>query len=139
MIGAGYLPHRVEATDNLVVLKSEFGSGYAMVGTHPRIVSEGVEFTEEVQYIRQSGIITNAKQYNNRIVLTEVHRISGKDFMEAEVFGIEPPRRCSECRGCQKCSFRGQQHTERETLEYKIIVAGLKYNSLNECIDVAYA
>ena len=51
MIGAevaGYLPHHAEATDNLVVLKSEFGSGYAMMGTHPGIASEGVEFTEEV-------------------------------------------------------------------------------------------
>ena len=34
--------------------------------------------------------------------------------MEAEGLGVEPPRRCSDCRGCRKCSSRGQQYTERD-------------------------
>ena len=73
-----------------------------------------------------------AVQYSNRIVVREVHRMNGKDFMEAEAMGVEPSRRCPDCKGCQKCSFRGQQHTEKETLEYKMIEAGVKHNSFNE-------
>ena len=53
---AGYLPEKLESTGNLVVLKSEFGRGYAMVGSHPDIASDRVKFSEEVQSIRQSGI-----------------------------------------------------------------------------------
>ena len=47
-------------------------------------------------------------------------------FMQAEGLGVEPPRRCSDCRGCQKCSFRGQQYTEQETMEYKAIEPGIR-------------
>ena len=65
--------------------------------------------------------------------------MNAKDFMEAEAMGVEPPRRCPYFRGYQKCSFLGQQHTERKTFEYKMSKSGVKYNSLNECLDVAYA
>ena len=99
----------------------------------------GVEFTEDMQCIRQSGIITSAQQYSNRILVREVHMMNGKVFMEAEAMGVEPPRICPDYSGCQKFSFRGQQHTERETLEYKMIESGVKYNSLNDCFDMAYA
>ena len=71
--------------------------------------------------------------------MKDVHIMNAKDFMEAEAMGVEPPRRCPYFRGYQKCSFLGQQHTERKTLEYKMIKSGVKYNSLNECLDVAYA
>ena len=64
---------------------------------------------------RQSGIIPSAQQYTNRIIVREVHMMNGKEFMEAKAIGVEPPRLCPDCRVCQKCIFRGQQHTERET------------------------
>ena len=73
---ASYLPEKLEAVDNLVVLKSGFGWGYAVVGTHPGIVSNGVEFSEEVQCIRQSGIIATAKQYSNRIIVKKVYHMT---------------------------------------------------------------
>ena len=65
--------------------------------------------------------------------------MTSKDFMVAESMGVEPPRQCSECRGCQKCSFIGQKHTERESLEYKLIESGVKYNEEKGYFDVAYA
>ena len=36
---ADYLPHKVKAVGNLVVLESKFGKGYTMVGSHLGIVS----------------------------------------------------------------------------------------------------
>ena len=109
----GYLSPRGRGRGQLDGL--EFWSAYAIVGTHPGIVSQGVEFTEEVRCIRQSGIIPSAQQYTNRIVVREVHMMNGKEFMEAKAIGVEPPRLCPDCRVCQKCIFRGQQHIERET------------------------
>ena len=102
---------KLESTGNLVVLKLEFGRRYAMVGSHPDIASDRVKFSEEVQSIRKSGIKVGM-QYSNRRTVKEFSYISSKDFMEAEGMGVEPPRRCEDCRGCPKCSFRGQKHTE---------------------------
>ena len=78
-------------------------------------------------------------QYSNRTTMREVSYLSSKDFMEAEGLGVEPPRRCEDCRGCQKCSFRGQQHTEKEALEYMMIESGVKHNKERGHFDVAYA
>ena len=33
---------------------------------------------------------------------------------QAEGLGVEPPRKCSDCPGCRKCSSRGQQYKERD-------------------------
>ena len=135
---AGYLPEKLESADNLVVLKSEFGSGYALVGTHPNIVADKIVLTEEVQSIRQTGVKVSS-QYSNRIHLKEVSYFTNMDFMEAEGMGVEAPRRCKDCRGCTKCSFRGQRHTEKETLEYKMIESGVKYNPERGHFDISYA
>ena len=62
MIGAevvGYLSPQGRGRGQLDGL--EFWSAYAIVGIHPGIVSQGVEFTEEVKRIRQSGIIPSAQ------------------------------------------------------------------------------
>ena len=85
--------------------------------------------------IRQTGVKVST-QYANRVCVS--HNFAEK-FMEAEGLGVEPPRRCSDCRGCQKCSFRGQQHTERETMEYKAIEQGIWLNKERGCFEVQYA
>ena len=59
--------------------------------------------------------------------------------MQAEGLSVELPRRCSDCRGCQKCSFRGQQHTEQETMEYKAIEQGIRLNKEKGYFEVQYA
>ena len=97
-----------------------------------------MEFSEEEQCIRKSGIIATAKQYSNKIIVKKVYHMTSKEFMEAESLGVEPPRRCSEYRGCQKCSFRGQKHTERESPKYKMIKSGVKYTEEKGYFDVAY-
>ena len=49
---------------------------------------------------------------------------------------MELPRGCSDCRGCQKCSFRGQQYTEQETMEYKAIEPGIWFENEDELVTV---
>ena len=130
---ASYLPERHETQGELVVMKSVFGSGYAVFGSHPEIKAERVKFSEEVKMIRQTGVrVTN--QYANRVCVSFAEK-----FMEAEGLGVEPPRRCPDCRGCQKCSFRSQQHTERETMEYRAIEQGIKLNREKGYFEVQYA
>ena len=54
------------------------------------------------------------------IVVREVNRMNGKNFIEAKAMSVESPKRWPDCRGCQKGRFRGQRHTERETLEQDV-------------------
>ena len=132
---ASYLPEKLETQGELVVMKSAFGSGYAVFGSHPEIKAERVKFCEDVKMIRQKGIKVTT-QYSNRVSVS--YNMADK-FMEAEGLGVEPPRRCPDCRGCPKCSFRGQQHTERETLEYKTIEQGIRHNKEKGHFEVQYA
>ena len=132
---ASYLPEKLETHGELVVMKSAFGSGYAVFGSHPEIKAERVKFSEEVKMIRQKGVKVTT-QYSNRVCVSYNF---AERFMEAEGLGVEPPRRCGDCRGCQKCSFRGQQHTERETMEYKAIEQGIRLNKERGCFEVQYA
>ena len=132
---ASYLPEKLETQRELVVMKSAFGSRYAVFGSHPEIKAERVEFSKEVKMIRQRGVKVTT-QYANRVCVS--YNFAEK-FMEAEGLGVEPPRRCPDCRGCQKCSFRGQQHTERETMEYKAIEQGIRLNKERGCFEVQYA
>ena len=132
---ASYLPEKLETQGELVVMKSAFGSGYAVFGSHPEIKAERVKFCEDVKMIRQKGIKVTT-QYSNRV---SVSCNMADKFMEAEGLGVEPPRRCPDCRGCPKCSFRGQQHTERETLEYKAIEQGIRHNKEKGHFEVQYA
>ena len=53
---ASYLPEKLESSKELVVLKSQFGTGYAMFGNHNEIEAEATKFSDEVQAIRQVGI-----------------------------------------------------------------------------------
>ena len=63
---ASIFPDKLETRGELVVMKSAFGSGYTMFGTHPEIRMEGVQFSEEVKMIRQMRIKVTT-QYNHRV------------------------------------------------------------------------
>jgi hypothetical protein len=52
-----------------VVMKSAFGSGYAVFGSHPEIKAERVKFSEEVKMIRQKGVKVTT-QYSNRVCVS---------------------------------------------------------------------
>ena len=131
---ASYFPERLEARGELVVMKSDFGSGYAMFGAHEDLKSDKVQLSEEVQLIRQAGVKISI-QVVNRVT---VDYVGPKEFMSGESLGVEPPRRCKKCRGCPLSSFRGQKHTEKETLEYKMIEQGVKHNPETDLFEVDY-
>ena len=160
---AGYTPERLETREHLVILKSLFGTGYVVFGTHESIKSEEVVFTEEVQLIRQLGLKVSSQVINGMslinmaafkkvervealdvehhseaINMTDYNQAKGKNFMEAEALGVEAPRRCDKCRGCSLCSFRGHMHTEKETLEYKMLEESIKFDPEKGVFVVQY-
>ena len=62
--------------------------------------------------------------------LQPVAKVSAKPNLGPEYtedLGVEPPRRCSKCKGCKECSWMGLMRSERENQEYKLIEDGVKY------------
>ena len=103
----------------MVVMKSPFASGYTVFGSHPEINIEKMKFFEVVKMIRQSGVKVTT-QYSNRV---SVSYNMVERFMKAESLGVEPPRRCPDCRGCLKCSSIVQQHPEGDPCRDQPLIA----------------
>ena len=47
--------------------------------------------------------------------------ITEAEFLAGEQLGVEAPRRCARCRGCQECSARGVRISEREEAELALM------------------
>ena len=147
-------PEKVEAVDNLIISKSLFGTGWAIHGHHEDIKGEHVSFSEEVSEIRQNGLrVLKCGKIDYRVNLTykqdwsvnlmEMEKHSDKEFRQKpsedcnanlpkdfaliEDLGVEPPRRCEECRKCKECSWRSTMQSEKEAEEYRLIEEGIHY------------
>lgn len=57
----------------------------------------------------------------------EIDATIPKDFNLIEDLGVEPPRRCNQCRKCKDCSFRGMVQSEKEADEYRLMEEGVSY------------
>ena len=154
---AGLHPVKYESKDDLVVMKSEFGEGWIIYGSHPDLGGEHLHFSDEVGAIRTGGFkllpcgriscTQNLKyspveveylpfregSYKQKLLAT-----NPRSFDLIEDLGVEPPRRCSRCRGCKDCSYRGMRHSEREAEEYKLIEEGVKYCQETGKYQVSY-
>ena len=51
---------------------------------------------------------------------------------------IQPPRRCDNCMKCKECTFIGQQMSQREQYEYRIIESKVIYDTNQGCFHVQY-
>ena len=65
------------------------------------------------------GRVTVINQSNHRIGVSQSKFTftQDRDFYTMENLGIEPPRRCPNCKGCKDCSWRGQQLSRQEAFE----------------------
>ena len=95
----GLHPTNYELQGNLKLLSSNFGSGFILTGTHPAIKSHSISWNEDVCSLRHS-----------------INKLSIKpnyDYFELDNLGVQPPRRCGNCRNCKECSFRGQMLSQQ--------------------------
>ena len=138
MNACGLHPTDKEVSGNLKVMSSKFGSGLMLAGTHPKISSQPVEWNEDVSYIRlaSAGDVVSA-------VTQEVHkiRVSVKpthEFFEGDIMGIEPPRRCNNCRKCEECLFRNSELSQIEQYQYQVMESKVRYDENQRCFHVQY-
>ena len=72
-----------------------------------------------------------------------IHRIGVSvtpniDSFDAEGLGVEPPRRCGNCRKCKECSFRGRQLSQQEQYEYQVMESKVNFNEATKGFIVEY-
>ena len=111
----------------MVVKTTIFGQGWVLNGAHEDIVCDQIMFDRNVQIIRGGSFRSNriTVQYSQKVLFQSreelAYTLSEKQFMAGEALGVEPPRRCKDCRGCQDCSFRGSQLSQEKALELKMM------------------
>ena len=71
-------------------------------------------------------------------VTQEVHkiRVSVKpthEFFEGDIMGIEPPRRCNNCRKCEECLFRNSELSQIEQYQYQVMESKVRYDENQHC------
>ena len=119
---AGYHPVQYEASHNLLVCRTMFGQGWVLTGCDEGLQAEDCAWGEEVAALRV-GRITVLSHANYRISLNTVKLTftQERDFYTLDDLGIEPARRCSSCKGCKDCSWRGQKLSKQEAFELDYI------------------
>ena len=109
-----------------------FGKGLVLAGSHPEIYSPKIIWSEDVHHIRQCSFASTD---------VSVNRISVKpfyDYFEMDNMGVEPPRRCANCRGCKDCTFRGQMLSQQEQYEYQVMESKVLYEPPTQSFVVNY-
>ena len=101
-------------------------------GSHPSIVSQQIQWNENVAHIRSCSY--DNKQFG-------VNRISIKPMQEyfaSDALGVEAPRRCGNCMNCEECGFRGQQLSQEEQYQYHELESRVHYDEVAQCFHVSY-
>ena len=113
MENADIIPCKIKTSYKLALYQSLFGTGFLLAGKHDSIKREGSDLSHVV-------------------CRTDVAKVKLTDFITAESFGIDLPRRCKNCKGCKECSFRARQITWVENQELATIEDGLVLDVVNK-------
>jgi hypothetical protein len=106
---------------NLVLMKSEFGTGYLLGGVLPV----------------QSQKVGSARLSKQVLLIRSCHAIQ-KNFLEAEVIGTEVEKRCKSCKNCKECSFKAVCLSWTENQELMKIEAGLSLDEKEKMWTAVY-
>ena len=142
-------PIHHETVGSMTVKRSSFGSECVLNGASGTLSCDHIEFDKNVQILRGGCYRSNKIQvtYNQRIKFATVEEylavgrskaevnsscdlgndLSQKEFMRGEYLGCEPPRRCSTCRGCKECGFWGNNMSQKEALELRMIEDNIEF------------
>ena len=129
LVGSNYSglhPYRLEANNNVKVLKSMFGSGYILVGSHSAI---------KPYRVSQNLSISNI---NISVRATKLTFKSVRDYFDSNELHVEAPRRCNNCMNCKDCTYRGHQMSLREQYEFQAMENNVTYDDVEKVFRVEY-
>lgn len=106
----GIMPTRRSMNGRLALFSSMFGTGSLLGGAQDGVGDEGVD---QVAHQVSQADVRNVKL----------------DFLSAEAYGVDIPKRCGTCRSCKECQFKAVQISYEEMLELTTIEKGLTLNT----------
>ena len=127
----------------LLLLKSNFGCGFVLSGTHSDIK------TEENTVCRTAKILVDSlpasrneiDTYLSTPVLScnrSVAQIHIPEFFEAEEMGVRAPKACKRCLGCKDCSFRGEMISRDNARVVRRLEDLMEYDADSRKVTVSY-
>ena len=126
LIGLDYInlhPSKYKEVGRLAVLTSAFGTGVLVAG--------GGGGSNMAQHAVFGGSTSNMP----RCFATAKPPV---DFLTAEGFGVDLPKRCKACKGCKECSFKAVHLSWQENTELKMIEDGLTFDINRKKWTAAY-
>ena len=98
----------VNCVGNLCAMKSQFGCGWLIGGSDPRLKSSQVKLTAQAL-----ALVSVAR--------VEVRPYEQKDLFEMDNLGILPAKRCNKCKNCKLCTDENLFMSCQEEEEFRLI------------------
>ena len=104
MTNVSIMPIRIKVNGELALFHSIFGTGKLLGGT-----TRG-----------GAGVSERVMQLAHTVAHTEARGVK-MDFLSAEAFGVDVPKRCSTCKSCKECNHKNSQMSFEELTELQHI------------------
>ena len=103
-------------------MKTRFGSGLVLGGSHPDIPARPMYLTREADRLGKAVRMSRSNYVSSHLSrphhqFTSYNYLSQKktpSFTEAEQMGVPVPRRCERCKGCSRCSYQVEERLRQE-------------------------
>ena len=123
---------------HLRLLKSKFGTGFLMDGTHPAISTGPARMERSVFHITRGQ--PGALVYENTVarqpkLVNLTNKVLPLSFLECEELGVNNPKQCGSCNNCCVCSTQGVEMSRKDRAELTLIQEGMTlwhYRSLRK-------
>ena len=124
----------------LRLVKSLFGCGFILTGTHPSILAREVSITEHARTLVNCALVAPGDDLPVSTMLCNRATVSLRipEFFEAEELGVAPVRACKKCKGCHECSFRNQMISREKQLVVQRMEKLIKYDADSHKVTVSY-
>ena len=140
---AGLHPMPQAVCGNLRLLKSYFGTGWLLDGSHPAIQAPGFYLSEDAviksNCVKGEPVIQRNKP--SQVHFLKQVSVSQKtpfSFPECEELGVSNPKRCNRCLGCKQCSDPGQEMSRKDAQELKMIEQSMTLDTEKQQVTYHY-
>ena len=125
----------------LRLLRSHFGCGFLLSGTHPDIVAVENSLCKTAKVL-VNVLPASPEEVDSSLATLKCNRsiaqLNIPEFFEAEELGIRAPKSCRRCRGCKDCSFRAEMMSRDNELVVRRLEGLMKYDADSKRISVSY-
>ena len=109
------MPTKEKVVGKLGLFVSDFGTGLVVGGRHSSVC-----------------VVGEVDNFAQQVCHAEARVIRPTDFITAEGFGVDIPRRCRHCRGCKECGYKAGQLSWTDNMELAEIEKGLTLDTVNK-------